>query len=304
MDGEPVSGLGTIKKSIPEGTPPDMGGIISFEDYSFTYISSEEPAIKNVNLKIEPGEVVLLAGSSGCGKSTLLRSINGLIPHMYPGTTSGSVHVDGVNVAETSITEVAKKVGFVFQNPENQIFMFSVERDVAFGLENLGVPRDEMRERVNWAIQLLGIEHLAGRAPHELSDGQKQRVALAGVLAMKPSVLILDEPTSLLDPSTAFELVEVVEMLNDELGLTVIVVEHRLDLLVHAATRIICMDNGKLLYDGSPRRILAEKELPIIGISVPTTARLHNLLKDEEIDLKEIPLSTIELTKRLNVMLK
>ncbi|MFQ6134375.1 MAG: energy-coupling factor ABC transporter ATP-binding protein [Nitrososphaerales archaeon] len=304
MGGEPISGLGATKKPIPEGIQSDKGKTISFEDYSFTYIGSEEPALKNINLKIEPGEMVLIAGPSGCGKSTLLRSINGLIPHMYPGAASGSVYIDGVKVAETSITELAKKVGFVFQNPENQIFMFSVERDVAFGLENLGVPREEVRERVDWAIQLLGIEHLAGRAPHELSDGQKQRVALAGVLAMKPRILILDEPTSLLDPSTASELVEVVKMLNDELGLTILVVEHRLDLLVHAATRIICMDDGKVFFDGAPRRVLVEKELPIIGIGVPTTARLHNLLKDEEVDLGELSLSTRELTERLNVMLK
>lgn len=296
--------MGANKKPIPDGMHPGKGCTISFDNYTYTYIGSEQPALKKINFTIEPGEMVLLAGPSGCGKSTLLRSINGLIPHMYPGETSGSVYVDGARVAKTSIPELAKKVGFVFQNPENQIFMFSVERDVAFGLENLGVPRDKMREQVDWALQLLSIEHLADRPPHELSDGQKQRVALAGVLAMKPRILILDEPTSLLDPSTAMELVEVVKMLNVELGLTVLVVEHRLDLLIKVATRIICMSDGAVLFDGAPRRVLVEKELPLIGIGVPTIARIHNLLTADDIDLGELSLSPKELTNRVDVMLR
>jgi energy-coupling factor transporter ATP-binding protein EcfA2 len=223
---------------------------------------------------------------------------------MYPGTVSGKVSIDDSNVDETSITEIAKKVGFVFQNPENQIFMFSVERDVAFGLENLGLRREKIREQVDWAIQLLGIEQLANQAPHELSDGQKQRVALAGVLAMKPRILILDEPTSLLDPFTALELVEIIKKLNQNLGVTVLIVEHRLDLLVNVATRIICMSKGEILYDGEPRKVLSEKELPKIGIGVPTIARLHRILSKEKHVIGEIPLSSDELAKNLNVILK
>ncbi len=282
----------------------DKGGSISFKDYCFTYARSEKPALKKINLEISGGEIVLIAGSSGCGKSTMLRSINGLIPHMYPGITEGSVTINGLNVAKTPVTELAKDVGFVFQNPENQIFMFSVERDVAFGLENLGISREEMRERVDWAIQLLGIENLASRAPHELSDGQKQRVALAGVIAMKPRILILDEPTSLLDPSTAIELVEVVKMLNNKLGLTVLIVEHRLDLLINAATRIVCIDSGKILFDGAPRKILIENDLPIIGIGVPPAARIYKLLKDEKVDMGELPLSIQEFAEKVAVMLQ
>ena len=176
---------------VPEERKSDNGLIISFEDRTYSYLNCKEPAIQNINLTISPGEIILIAGPSGCGKSTLLRSINGLIPHMYPGNSSGKVSIDGLSVDKTSITEIAKKVGFVFQNPENQIFMFSVERDVAFGLENLGLYHEKIREQVDWAIQLLNIEKLVNRAPHELSDGQKQKVALAGVLAMKPRILIL-----------------------------------------------------------------------------------------------------------------
>ncbi len=303
MESESDSSMNSVENPML-GNTLFKSGAISFNDYSFTYIGSEEPTLKNINLKIDSGEIIVIAGPSGCGKSTLLRSVNGLIPHMYRGVYAGSVHVDGVSVAETSIVELAKKVGFVFQNPENQIFMFSVERDVAFGLENLGVPREEIRERVDWALRLLNIEHLAGRAPHELSDGQKQRVALAGVLAMKPRILILDEPTSLLDPSTALELIEVVEMLNSELGVTVLVVEHRLDLLVHIASRIVCMSGGEVVFDGAPRRVLAEKDLLLLGVGVPTVTRLHNLLKDEGVDLGVLPLSAEESAERFNVMLK
>ena len=289
---------------MPDGRHSDKGLTISFKDRTYNYLNCTEPALRNINLTISPGEIVLIAGPSGCGKSTLLRSINGLIPHMYPGTTSGKVSIDGYNVDETSITEIAKKVGFVFQNPENQIFMFSVERDVAFGLENLGLRREKIREQVDWAIQLLGIEQLANRAPHELSDGQKQRVALAGVLAMKPRILILDEPTSLLDPFTALELVEIIKKLNQNLGVTVLIVEHRLDLLVNVATRIICMSKGEILYDGKPRKVLSEKELPSIGVGIPTIARLHRILSEENPVFGETPLSSDELAKKLNVILK
>ena len=166
------------------------------------------------DLAVPEGEVVVLAGPSGCGKSTLLRAVNGLIPHMYSGEYSGKVRVGGLNVKDSEMRDLAQKVGFLFQNPENQIFMFTVERDIAFGLENLGVPRSEMRSRVDEAMGLLDIGELALRAPHELSDGQKQRVALAGVLAMRPRLVILDEPTSLLDPKTAAELVALVARLR------------------------------------------------------------------------------------------
>ncbi|MBI2938651.1 MAG: ATP-binding cassette domain-containing protein [Thaumarchaeota archaeon] len=303
-DGEPLLGFDDAGVSTVEGAQSSKSEAgIAFENYSFTYIDSAEPVLRNISLTIHPGELVIIAGSSGCGKSTLLRSINGLIPHMYHGALSGSVRIDGANVAETSIVELAKKVGFVFQNPENQIFMFTVERDIAFGLENLGVPRNEIKDRVTWALQLLGIEHLAARAPHELSDGQKQRVALAGVLAMKPSILILDEPTSLLDPSTALELIEIVKMLNRDLGVTILIVEHRLDLLAQIASRIVCMDQGRVIFDGPPRSILATRDLTLIGIGVPTSTRLYNLLKDG-VDLGEPPLTTEELAAQLGEELR
>lgn len=251
-----------------------METALKVEDYTFSYLDAKTPALSNINLEIAKGEIAILAGPSGCGKSTLLKSIVGLIPHMYSGSWSGRVIVDGIEVAKSRISELAKKVGFVFQNPENQIFMFSVERDIAFGLENLALPKEEMRQRVDWALSLLGIKNLAYRAPHELSDGQKQRTAIAGVLAMKPSILILDEPTSLLDPFTAHEVIGTVQKLNRTLGITVIIVEHRLDLASSIASRVVIMDNGRIVADGVPKKVYRNAEA-LNAVGMPLMASLH-----------------------------
>jgi len=234
--------------------------------------------VVDFDLAVPEGEVVVLAGPSGCGKSTLLRAVNGLIPHMYSGEYKGSVRVGGTNVRESNMRELAQKVGFLFQNPENQIFMFTVERDIAFGLENLGVPRQEMRTRVDESMRLLDIGDLALRAPHELSDGQKQRVALAGVLAMRPRLVILDEPTSLLDPKTAAELVGLVARLRKELGTTFVVVEHRLDLLVKVADRMVVMNEGRKVLEGTPEEVLFGEDAESYGVSVPSVTRLQKML--------------------------
>lgn len=255
-----------------------MAALLGLEDFSFRYAGASRDAVRGISLAIREGEVIVLAGPSGCGKSTLLRALIGLIPHMYAGDYSGRVTVAGMDVARTSISSLATQIGFVFQNPENQIFMFSVERDIAFGLENLGLPRDEIRARVDWVLRLLELEGLAARAPHELSDGQKQRVALAGVLAMRPKVLVLDEPTSLLDPRSAAGLIGLVHQLNQTLGITILVVEHRLDLLAGVASRILVMNDGALVLDGPPRHVLANPEARAAAIAVPTVARLSHLL--------------------------
>ncbi len=255
-----------------------MGDILDIEGLNFRYPDSQKKAVSEFDLSVPEGEIVVLAGPSGCGKSTLLRAVNGLIPHMYSGDYSGSVTVGGANVRESNMRDLAQKVGFLFQNPENQIFMFTVERDVAFGLENLGVPRPEMRSRVEEAMRLLEIGELALRAPHELSDGQKQRVALAGVLAMRPRLVILDEPTSLLDPKTAAELVALVARLRKELGTTFLVVEHRLDLLVKVADRIVVMNEGRKVIEGTPRDVLFGDEAEGYGVAVPAVTKLQKMM--------------------------
>ena len=272
-----------------------MAEILQVEGLSFRYPDAPRDAVSRFDLDIPEGEIVVLAGPSGCGKSTLLRAVNGLIPHMYSGDYSGEVKVAGGSVKDSQMRDLAQKVGFLFQNPENQIFMFTVERDVAFGLENIGVARHEMRERVDEALRLLGIGDLAQRAPHELSDGQKQRVALAGVLAMRPKLVILDEPTSLLDPKTAGELVELVAQLRKELGTTFVIVEHRLDLLVKVADRLVVMNDGKKVLEGVPKDVLFGEEAEGYGVATPAITRLQRLLANDGLATKESLLTPAQL---------
>lgn len=278
----------------------DGRALASVEGLTFRYPDSQRPAVRDVSLEIREGEVVLLAGPSGCGKSTLLRCINGLVPHMYHGEYRGSVSVGGLEVAKTPMSILSQNVGFLFQNPENQIFMFSVERDVAFGLQNLSIPREEMRSRVDESMRLLGISDLALRAPHELSDGQKQRTALAGVIAMRPKLIILDEPTSLLDPKTALEVSSLIERLNRELGMTFIVVEHRLELLVPIAHRLVVMDSGAKVLDGPPHEVLADPRVESYGVNVPPISRLYSALSRDGMRLPKNPGTPEELAQELN----
>ncbi len=279
-----------------------MPEIVRVEKLSFRYQDTSKWVVREFDLAAGAEEIMILAGPSGCGKSTLLRSINGLIPHMYPGEYTGDVFVDGKKVRETAMSHLAQQVGLLFQNPENQIFMFSVERDVAFGLENLGVSTPEIRKRVDESMQLLGITHLAQRAPHELSDGQKQRVALAGVIAMRPRLIILDEPTSLLDPKTAQELVELIDRLRKEVGITFIVVEHRLDLLVRIADQMVVMSDGKKVLEGRPSEILADDRAEGYGISVPAISKLRNQLRKDGVSVGAEISSAEELAQELNVL--
>ncbi|MCJ7722142.1 ATP-binding cassette domain-containing protein, partial [Candidatus Bathyarchaeota archaeon] len=246
----------------------------------------------------------ILTGPSGCGKTTLCRCFNGLIPHFYNGTLEGKIEVAGLNVADHPIHQLARHVGLVFQNPENQLFALSVEKDVAFGLENLAVPRDEMRKRVDWALQMAGISELAERPPHELSGGQQQRVAIASVLAMQPDVMILDEPTSFLDPLGAEKIFEVINELNQKFGITIILVEHRLDLAAKYANHVIVMNNGKVALTGSPREIFTSEDARLIGVGIPKATKLYQNLKKNGVDLKSVPVTPEEIVNLLREVLK
>lgn len=279
--------------------------IIETENLTYTYPSGTKPSIREVSIKIEKGEFVLITGPSGCGKTTLCRCFNGLIPHFYQGELKGEITVAGLRISEHPIYEMAKHVGLVFQNPENQLFALSVEKDVAFGLENLGVPREEMRKRVDWALNLTGIYDLRERAPHELSGGQQQRVAIASVLAMQPEIIVLDEPTSFLDPLGAKKIFEVIYDLNRKLGITVVLVEHRLDLTARYANHIAVMDDGKVVLDGDPRKILSSEQARLIGVGIPKPTRLYQILRKDRVSLSNtIPLSSDEMAVILREALK
>ena len=201
---------------------------VIIENLSFKYRTRPEPALENISIEIKAGELLLIAGSSGCGKTTLARCINGLIPRSYRGQVSGRVLLYGKEVAAMQIAEMAQIVGTLLQDPERQIVASNVYNEIAFGPENLGLPRDVIVERVELAMQRLNIEYLRERETFNLSGGEKQKVALAGLLSMNPSILLLDEPLSSLDPVSAHEALDVFRSLADE-GKTVILVEHRVE---------------------------------------------------------------------------
>ncbi|MBS7614598.1 ATP-binding cassette domain-containing protein [Candidatus Bathyarchaeota archaeon] len=278
--------------------------IIETKNLTYTYPIGTKPAFEDVTIKIDKGEFVVLTGPSGCGKTTLCRCFNGLIPHFYSGKLEGEIYVSNLKVVNHPIHELAQHVGMVFQNPENQLFALSVEKDVAFGLENLGISREKMRERVDWALKITGIYGLKDRAPYELSGGQQQRVAIASVLAMQPEIIVLDEPTSFLDPVGAQNIFEVINRLNKDLGITIILVEHRLDLTSKYASRVMIMDKGRIILDGPPKEILNSEEARLIGVGIPKVTRLYQILKNKGLNLNEIPLSAEEATKGLLEVLR
>lgn len=279
--------------------------VIKAKGLTYTYPNATKPAIQEISLKIEKGEFVILTGPSGCGKTTLCRCLNGLIPHFYQGDLEGEIQVVGLDVADTPIHKLASHVGLVFQNPENQLFALSVEKDVAFGLENLGVPREKMRKQVDWALEIAGIYDLRERAPHELSGGQQQRVTIASIIAMHPEIMVLDEPTSFLDPLGAQKIFKVIDELNKSLGMTVILVEHRLDLAARYANHVIVMDKGEIVLDGDPRTVLNSQKARLLGVGIPKATRLYQILKEENgLSTEKVPVTADEIAVLLREVLK
>jgi energy-coupling factor transporter ATPase len=279
--------------------------VIETKNLTYTYPGGTKPSISDVSIKVEKGEFVLITGPSGCGKTTLCRCFNGLIPHFYQGELKGEITVAEMDATKHPTYEMAKHVGLVFQNPENQLFALSIEKDVAFGLENLGFPREEMRRRVEWALNLTGIYDLRERSPYEVSGGQQQRVAIAAVLAMQPEIIVLDEPTSFLDPLSAEKIFEVIHELNKKLGITVVLIEHRLDLTAKYANHIIIMDEGKVCFDGETREVLSTEEARLIGVGIPKATLLYQMLKRDGMTLSNVtPLSSDEITTLLLEALK
>jgi energy-coupling factor transporter ATPase len=279
--------------------------VIETKNLTYTYPGGTKPSISDVSIKVEKGDFVLITGPSGCGKTTLCRCFNGLIPHFYQGELKGEITVANIDVTKHPTHEMAKHVGLVFQNPENQLFALSIEKDVAFGLENLGVPREEMWKKVEWALNLTGIYDLRERSPHEVSGGQQQRVAIAAVLAMQPEIIVLDEPTSFLDPLSAEKIFEVIHELNKKLEITVVLVEHRLDLTAKYANHIIVMDEGKVCSDGETREVLSTEEARLIGIGIPKATLLYEMLRKDGMPLSNVtPLSSEEMATLLLEALK
>jgi energy-coupling factor transporter ATP-binding protein EcfA2 len=278
--------------------------VISIRNLTFTYLGSDYPALVNINMNIIEGSFILITGPSGCGKTTLLRTFNGLIPNFYPGDFKGEVRIYGLNVTEHRTFELAKYVGMVFQDPENQLLTLSVERDIAFGLENLGMKREEIRKRVDWALEVVGIERLRDKAPYELSGGEQQKVAIAAAIAMQPKILVLDEPLSNLDPLSARSIVKLLEELRNKLKLTIIVSEHRLDLLSKYADTIYIMKSGNIIASGPPKEILKLDIASNVGVSVPKVIEIWKILKHHVNLDNDPPLSIEEAAEKWRMYLK
>ena len=267
--------------------------IIRVENLGYTYQDSEEepltteknPALSGVTLDIKRGEYISILGHNGSGKSTLAKLLNLiLVP------TVGKIYIDGKDVSSPEITEddvfeVRKKIAMVFQNPDNQLVATIVEEDVAFGPENLGLPRDEIRRRVVDSLNLVGMQEYSGHAPHKLSGGQKQRVAIAGVIAMRPEVIIFDESTAMLDPIGRRNVVDIMEHLNREEGITVINITHYMDEAARA-DRVIVVNDGCVVIDACPESVFSNVELlHSMGLEAPQSTELISLLKASGIDL-------------------
>lgn len=260
--------------------------IIKTEDLTFTYFdgdidemkTTEIPAVKSVSLAVKKGEYISVLGHNGSGKSTLAKLLNLiLIP------TSGKIYIDGKDVSDAELSEdevfeVRKKVGMVFQNPDNQIVATVVEEDVAFGAENLGLPREEIRRRVVNALNVVGMQDYARHAPHKLSGGQKQRIAIAGVIAMRPEVIIFDESTAMLDPIGRKSVMDIMEKLNKEENITVINITHYMEEAARA-DRVIVINDGEMILDGTPKEVFSKVQLlHDIGLESPQSTELVQLL--------------------------
>jgi energy-coupling factor transport system ATP-binding protein len=254
---------------------------VRIDNLAFAYAGATQPTLRNVNLTIQPGEVVLLTGPSGCGKSTLALALGGLIPTRISGAMRSGIYLDAVNLAPLKIHEIAQHIGIVFQNPDNQIVNLSVEEEVAFGPENLMLPADEIERRVVGALRATGMLALRHEQIFALSGGQKQRAVIAAALAMQPEVLVLDEPTSDLDPVGTQEVLQVLRDLSRSGEMTIILIEHKIDEVFAWVDRVLLMDQGSIVIDAPPTRAFAESaRWHVLGVAVPQFLQVAEALPD------------------------
>lgn len=277
--------------------------IINVQDLSFSYPVSEGTpplVLDGIDLQIDPGSFVAVLGHNGSGKSTLAKHLNAiLLPN------GGKVYVQGMDTADESLLlDIRRAVGMVFQNPDNQIVANVVEEDVAFAPENLGVPSEEIRRRVDEALEMVGMSDYATHAPHLLSGGQKQRIAIAGVIAMRPNCIVMDEPTAMLDPVGRREVLETIKGLNKNYGMTIVLITHHMDEAAQA-DRLIVMQKGKIVREGSPKEVFAQvEELKTVGLTVPDTVELCWQLRQVGLDVPLDALTDDECAAALYQLLK
>lgn len=279
--------------SIKNGV--NVSEIIDVKNLTFTYSGSETPALKDISFSIEKGQFVAVVGPTGAGKSTLCYSLNGVVPRLLDGEFQGSVVVNGLDTFENDIPVMAQYVGLVVQNARNQLFNVTVETEVAFGCENLGIPRDEIRRRITRALEFVKLEGYEKREPAALSGGQQQRIAIACVLAMEPEVLVLDEPTSELDPLGSEQVMEVIARLNNELGKTVFLVTHNSEFVAQYADRVLVVSQGSLINDGAPRQVFSQEELiKNANVRLPQVSEIAFNLRRNGLPIDRIPMTLDE----------
>lgn len=278
---------------------------IELKNVSYRYPTSSKKNLKEINLTVESGEFLAVIGRNEAGKTTLCNVIRGFAPHFYQGKISGTVMVNGKNVLESEIGDLAWDIGYVFQNPFNQNsgVKTTVYEEIAYGLENFGLSRQEIFDRVDRVIDQLRIGHLADKHPLKLSGGQCQRVALASIIVMDPKVLLIDEPTSQLDPKGTEDVFQIIDMLKKK-GTTTILVEHKIDRIAEYADRILLMDDGRIVKDGSAQQILSDPMLPEFGTSLPQVAQLGISLRKAGFALDQIPITTRQATASIGALRK
>lgn len=250
--------------------------------YAYPPIDADQDLVwilEHINLAVEEGEFVSIIGPTGVGKTTLCLALNGIVPQSTGGVIRGDVLVNGLNTKHNSVSELAQHVGLVFQDPETQLFNLTVESELAFGLETRGLARSEMEERISWALALVGMSDHRHRSPFHLSGGQKQRVAIASVLAIRPRVLVLDEPTASLDPVGKSEVFSVVRELRRDRGMTIIMVEQELEHIAEFSDRVVVINRGRVELEGPPERVFKDVDrLQKVGVGVPQVSELAHCL--------------------------
>lgn len=280
-----------------------MDPIIRFSNVTYVYPRTEEPAIRDINFEVTAGEFVALIGPTGAGKSTLCYCINGVVPQLFSGDMTGSVDVAGCNTYNHEIPILSQHVGLVVQNARTQLFNVSVLQEVGFGCENLGVLREVILERVEQALAFVGLSGFEDREPGALSGGQQQRVAIACVLAMDPEILVLDEPTSELDPIGSEQVMEVIARLNKELGKTIFLVTHDMEFVARYASRALVLTDHQLIKVGTPEEIFSDRELlEKARIRPPQICKVAMDLRDKGYPVGNIPLTMEEAVTMLEAL--
>jgi energy-coupling factor transport system ATP-binding protein len=256
--------------------------VVSVQNLSYRYPTGTRNALSNVSIEVKQGEFLGIVGPSEAGKTTLCLCLNGIIPHLLGGTFEGNVAIRGANTLDKRVCELAENVGMVFEDPESQLFGLVVEEDVAFGLENLRVPPIEIRKRIKESLDVAKLSGFETRETFNLSGGQKQRTAIASTLAMRSNILVMDEPTTNLDPVGKLEVFSLIRSLKDQQGSTIIMTEHNTEYLARFADRIIVMDKGAIVSEGAPKKVFRDIELlDRIGVPPPEVGRLSLLLEKE-----------------------